>query len=367
MSNNKENLYTREELLDLGIYDLRELGRDVGVVSPTTLKKEQLVDAILSVIYGEAPKRNVGKGRGRPSRNKNKPCQLFVDLVGKIEEPTLNVNFVDVEYIGNQFSGQLDAVASNQKNYVSDKNVQGKISTKVGVVSIENMQAKLKKLKFVDSPEDIDLSQEIIEQYNLKDNDVIECLIEGNKLLQVVKVNDCIYQPQETATTKKEPSIQIQVENKIITTNQANLVYLPVLKEREGFIDSLAKGFEDKGFNIVKVCFDRTGKGQKLNNKKVEIFADCIGDEFETIAMAEEGIKRASFLNNSTGKTLLIIDNIGWLKSVVDTYPKEVYGNFIEKMLRLTKGENSNITVVCAISKNKADNEQLYNLFDFVV
>jgi len=368
MSNDKENLYTRESLLDLGIYDLRELGRDVGVVSPTTLKKEQLVDAILSVIYGEAPKRNVGKGRGRPSRNKNKPCQLFVDLVNKIEEPILNINFVDADYSFDEYESQfMGAVASSKNEYSADKD--GSVSVLTGVVNISEQGAQLKKFKFVDSHEDVNLSNKIVQQYDLKDNDVVEALCDkkNKQVLQVLKVNDGLALGDRPVANKREQSVQVEVLGKTITTNASNLVYLPVLKEREQTIDKIAKTFEDLDYNIVKVCFDRNGKAQKVNSKKVELFADCIGDEYETIAMAEEGAKRVSFLNNTQGKTVLIIDNIGWLKSVVDTYPKEVYGNFIEKILRLTKGDQSNITVICAIAKSKTDNQDIYSLFDYVV
>ena len=90
----ENNMFTRDDLLSQGIYELRKLGREVGVPSPTTLKKEQLVEAILAVIYGEKPKRNVGKGRGRPVREGNKPCKLFLNLIDEVKEPENLSTFV---------------------------------------------------------------------------------------------------------------------------------------------------------------------------------------------------------------------------------------------------------------------------------
>ncbi len=95
--------YTKDELLCLGIYELRDLGRDIGVPSPTTLKKEPLVDAILAIIYGEAPKRKIGKGRGRPARNKPKPARNLIDLVNKVTNPEGSIYVSDnddgLEYV----------------------------------------------------------------------------------------------------------------------------------------------------------------------------------------------------------------------------------------------------------------------------
>ena len=46
-ANMETNQYTREDLMKLGIYDLGEIGRKVGVPSPTALKKGELIDYIV--------------------------------------------------------------------------------------------------------------------------------------------------------------------------------------------------------------------------------------------------------------------------------------------------------------------------------
>ena len=98
--------FTKTDLLNFGIYDLRELGRELGVCSPTTLKKEELVDAILLIIYGESPKKDLGKGRGRPARRGDKPNKLILDLVEEVNVPDNESVFVfgqeseDDDYVG---------------------------------------------------------------------------------------------------------------------------------------------------------------------------------------------------------------------------------------------------------------------------
>ena len=47
------NNYTRDNLDKLGIYELRTLAREVGVYSPTTLKKNELMDQILNIVSGK--------------------------------------------------------------------------------------------------------------------------------------------------------------------------------------------------------------------------------------------------------------------------------------------------------------------------
>ena len=61
-----ENLYNEKSLYLLNIKELRDLGRKIGVPAPATLKKQDLVDYILKIVYGEVdtPKRS---SFGRPN------------------------------------------------------------------------------------------------------------------------------------------------------------------------------------------------------------------------------------------------------------------------------------------------------------
>ena len=68
------------------IFELRTLARNMGVNSPTTLKKEQLIERILKIVNGEE-KPSLPKSRaGRPPKTglvqmqKNSVCDYFVLL-----------------------------------------------------------------------------------------------------------------------------------------------------------------------------------------------------------------------------------------------------------------------------------------------
>lgn len=61
--------YKEKLLKNLGIYELRELARNVGVVSPTTKKRKQLEQEIIKISKGElAPVANTNK-KGRPPKS----------------------------------------------------------------------------------------------------------------------------------------------------------------------------------------------------------------------------------------------------------------------------------------------------------
>ncbi|MBQ9790559.1 MAG: hypothetical protein IJW24_03090, partial [Clostridia bacterium] len=72
--------FTEAELYKLNIHELRDIARQIGVSSPTTRKKEELVKMTLQVVYGEAPAKVQKSGAGRPVRNKQKPSRIIYDI-----------------------------------------------------------------------------------------------------------------------------------------------------------------------------------------------------------------------------------------------------------------------------------------------
>lgn len=56
---------------NMGIFDLRNLARDVGVLSPTTCKKEELIEKILQILSGEKEPQVPKNRQGRPPKTRN--------------------------------------------------------------------------------------------------------------------------------------------------------------------------------------------------------------------------------------------------------------------------------------------------------
>ena len=77
---------TREYLEEAGIHDVRTYAREVGVPSPTTMKKQEMIDYILDIRDGTAkPLEQKRTGRGRPPKSTPEPC---VDRAANVEDKT---------------------------------------------------------------------------------------------------------------------------------------------------------------------------------------------------------------------------------------------------------------------------------------
>ncbi len=372
----ENNMFTRDDLLSQGIYELRKLGREVGVPSPTTLKKEQLVEAILAVIYGEKPKRNVGKGRGRPVREGNKPCKLFLNLIDEVKEPENLSTFVydkKEEDLSFNYGGLLSSrVASPSERYNNDAKDSDVVTLKQGVVCVEGDEFYVRRYKFIPTDEDLIIPRQIVEDYCLKDNDLIEYLPDENreKVDQLIKVNGHLASRLDKLSNEKLNPEIIEIDSNIkIKSNASNIIYAPSASERQYVTDEVDKVLFEHDFKVVKVCFDRNNANADENSMKRSLyFVDAVGDEYDTMSAIEAGINKAKFYDCLGGKTALIIDNLSWLISVVNSYPKSVYGNFIAKLGKMSKVANANITVVCVTSH--LSNElikELMGMFDNIV
>lgn len=83
-----------EKLQELGIFELRNIARDVGVYSPTLFKKQELIDKIMRVITGKDEPYIKKTKQGRPPKNIS-TLNDFVDVImpSKIFEEKKNTNY----------------------------------------------------------------------------------------------------------------------------------------------------------------------------------------------------------------------------------------------------------------------------------
>ena len=285
MEEKKVELYTREELLALGIYDLRELGREVGVASPTTQKKEKLVDSILGIIYGDVPKQKVGKTRGRPVRVKDKQNNTVVNLINQIEKPKCDTVFIhsgESDFSSFCFGDMLSTkVASARTDYVNDQEEESGLKLIKAVVSEENDVYYARKFKFIKSELDYIIPKHMVEEYGIQDNDLIEYLPDDadNVLVQIFKINGEIVANKTKKLNKSIEHKEVDIENYRIKTNSSNVIYVPLLQDRQRLVDDVCLMFDNMNYSTIKVCFDR-GVSEKKSAKinKVEVFSSCIGE-----------------------------------------------------------------------------------------
>lgn len=80
MSEN-EKIITKEMLNDLGVYELRELARSIGVLSPTTKKREHLCKEIFEISSGAVKVQSKASSKGRPPKSITKISNIVSEYI----------------------------------------------------------------------------------------------------------------------------------------------------------------------------------------------------------------------------------------------------------------------------------------------
>ena len=79
---NEKNDYVDREILvyDLGIFELRGLARKLGVPSPTTKKRDELISLILEKIKSGDVIDQTGKKKGRPFKSLSAIDEIYSSI-----------------------------------------------------------------------------------------------------------------------------------------------------------------------------------------------------------------------------------------------------------------------------------------------
>lgn len=176
-TNNKidTTLYNEKSLYLLNIRELRDIGRKFGVPSPTTMKKQDLIEYILKVVYGEiAPTRS---NYGRPNV-RDFEIDKYIDKIKKNSDLTDELLKIKLD----DYSVLDELKVASPK----EKPIANNIETKVFVE--EDGKYYLKKHAFVASDNDFEIDKNLVEKLSLVDYDVVEARIEG-EFFKIITVN----------------------------------------------------------------------------------------------------------------------------------------------------------------------------------
>lgn len=283
-----ENLYNEKSLYLLNIKELRDLGRKIGVPAPATLKKQDLVDYILKIVYGEvdAPKRS---SFGRPNVREVDMDQYLAKIRKKTDvyDEVLGATFED-------FSGIFKVASHDDSSLTND----------VEQRFFVEMEGKFyfRKYAFTESESDIEVSKEIKEKFKLEENDIVEVIISG-KSFKIISINGKII--YDTQNLDNENLGKKQVFH-FCTKEEINKDILRVLEENKEFktIVYSSEDYEDKCDLFVKAeIFDDTQKSFKQIMNFVNL---CEKSVFE-------------------GDTLVVItDKSDFVENIIDSLDEEV-------------------------------------------
>jgi len=109
-----------EKLNELGIFEIRNLAREVGVYSPTTLKKQELIEKILRIMEGQDEPYIKKTKQGRPPKNLTSINNL-VDVIvpSKIFENKKTITANKTFFCDLNESLNVNVIGTNETNFKS--------------------------------------------------------------------------------------------------------------------------------------------------------------------------------------------------------------------------------------------------------
>lgn len=174
MRNSSEKVISPEILNTLGIYELRELARSIGVSSPTTKKREQLCTEILDISSGAVKVEAKQNKKGRPPKTITKITTMVKDYIPpeilKLQKPIERESYSNILMLAQNPSiyGQINSNAN--------KHIFGYLDSINGHFYLNNLKNN-ELFKFIT----FYVPDEIISKYNLR---------EGDKVLAYGKISD---------------------------------------------------------------------------------------------------------------------------------------------------------------------------------
>lgn len=165
-----DKIISAEILKNLGIYELRELARNLGIASPTTKKRNELCELIIKVSKGEQ-KVEIKTNKGRPPKSIAKIASFLNEF---IPEDILNLQKHDNYNNSEILTLAQNPLSINQNN--EEKQIFGYINSINGHLYVKNLKSynEFKDLIFY-------ISIDVAEKFSLR---------EGDKILASGKISD---------------------------------------------------------------------------------------------------------------------------------------------------------------------------------
>lgn len=331
--------FTEAEWNQLGIFELRKLGRRLGMASPTSMKAGPLLDEIKKILAGKEPEPRTKSGRPpKNSEDLNAQPKGFQNNDNNINNRTEGYNLKDHR------PRPVVTVKDNDKADIKNDIAQGILEilgSGFGFLRINNFQ---------NSEKDVYVSNSIIKSCNLKKGDKVTCFIrrvrdnESPAMTEVIKVNDdnpalCINRgvdfddlvpdhPNERIRleTANENSLAIRCVDLIapIGKGQRALIVSPPKAGKTTLLKKIAQSIENNNKNIKLFVLLVDERPEEVTDFKKSIKSEVVYSTFDETA--EHHIKGATLLLSharrlvETGKDVVILlDSITRLARAYNT------------------------------------------------
>lgn len=299
MDNKKidSNLYNEKSLNLLNIRELRDIGRKFGIPAPTMMKKHDLVDYILKVVYGEVepPPRN---SCGRPS-SRDFDMNKFIDKINKNKDMTEMLKEASLSFESQ--GGLLFNVASHK-----DKDIKLNIEQRVVFKDEQNCYLRIRQ--FVESEQDIKIDKKLADKLKFENYDVVE-IIKTDRAIKIVSING-----KKVANFIKEFTLL----NEKVMAGTRKVFHIRTKEKIDQSILEIANECNAQQIKMVTFGLEKI-EGQNIDN--------FVLDEFETekrykqFMLFIEHCKNLIFENQDI---VVVIQNMRLVEIILDSLDEDV-------------------------------------------
>ena len=361
------NNFTDENLNKLGIYALRTLARKVGVNSPTSKKKEVLIEEIKNIQNG-SQKPNFNNKFGRPVKQMGTSGDIFSDFVVKGDS--------ELEQLISSKNQDERFIVFNQE-FDSSNIILSKVTAEVKGILRKSEQGTyymLNNLK-LGTKLYVIFDESMVQKYNLIPGDLVygsaQVYQSKNyaKMVEVVKVND-FYASENKYIAEQELVIP---EMPLIGTNmyQGQSRVFEVdggVNSALDFVNRNIKQFANEGYRCIVLGL-QVSIETKLKLDKMQGVTDVISLTDDTAKFSQDRINDA--INHATSlflhdqKVVLFVLDILDIYHILDTMYQttpnvhsEASELCVRKILGLSRAsQNASISTLCLYG---SDQKELY-------
>ena len=348
--------FSREELYAINIHELRKLGQQVGVKSPSSLNKEDLVENIYSIITGiQMPYKQKDK-RGRPTK-------------ARVDDKF----FYDIKNLTTFGSAQnslgYGSVASQASEYYFAGDIPKHLIKRGTFIKTKNA-GKICKYPYVESEQDAYIGQDLINDYNLRDFDIVDyCLVDSNAIIKdvstVIAVNGKKISEDEVIFNRlgkcgKEGVLvrNFKGNNEIVRGSRV-LVFSDVPFDSNEACQNLCDKFSklDNAF-VIALSLDKQQNFKFNKNNVLSYSSNVIDNPIVSFEACNKALLQAKIQTSIGDNVVIIIDNI---ETLIKAFKANVSDNAQMHIKRLlftanTFENGASITIVClAPNKFKTD------------
>lgn len=355
----------KEIVLSLGVYELRGLARVLGVKSPTTKKREELISQILSLLesnqeisLGESNK------RGRPFKSLSSVKNILDVISSTKEEEERSFRFSTFEEI-TEFNQEMPPFTLQSSDIFPSSGVLRKGKT-FGYFVDSNFQ----RLVFI--------APEYIQKYHLDTGDFLDCAVfeinNGDKCF-VKKINKINGQNAEEYRAEifgdysQMLPVPKEIEGKIVSNGGRNVLLTDSPLYLNSKIKPILASFENakRVFLGVNLCFEDKSFITNENNifSFTSNYSGKIADGYDRVVDAINFVERMKELNE---EVFLFIGDFANIVNCLDAYFEDdespmVLGHkdktvvVVKKLVSLAMAKNNNKNITSLILCNNIDIE----------